>query len=270
MKLHTCVLASTSAGNCTLVWDSTNAIMIDCGLNPSYTEKEMKKLRLDYTNLSGVLLTHLHSDHVNDNMLNRIIQNQVPLICHSDLKKHFICNYKSASVADQMNLLKTFGNEWFLLDNFGIQGFRLRHDSPGGCFGYKIYKKIDNVTRKLTIATDTGFPGEDVIRNFYDSDVIIVESNHNVEMLENSGRPLWLQKRIRNAHMSNEECSRVIDLVVSFSTRKLKKVILAHLSDDCNTPELALGAVRKRIENNAGDFEILLSYKNIPSEKVSL
>ncbi|HDO26349.1 MAG TPA: MBL fold metallo-hydrolase, partial [Nitrospirae bacterium] len=136
MDLNIRVLGSTSSGNCTVIWDSSSAIMIDCGFSPRYTSQNLEALDLDISSLSGVLITHTHSDHVKRSMLKKLVKEQVPVFCHDGIREGLVNQYRSMRKARDLGLLRTFGKEEFLSGPFRVRGFEVPHDSTGGCFGF--------------------------------------------------------------------------------------------------------------------------------------
>jgi phosphoribosyl 1,2-cyclic phosphodiesterase len=165
-------------------------------------------------------------------------------------------------------LLRTFENNWFEVGPFRIRGFRVPHDAEGGCFGYNIHLgKI-----KVSVATDMGFPENGLAGFFKNSDVIIIESNHDPEMLANSGRSAELIERIHSiGHLSNQQCSRFLEDVFRRSDRLPRAVALAHLSEDCNLPGLARQTAADLLQRFRLDTtQLQVSQKNAPSETLMI
>ncbi len=87
-KLAVCVLGSSSAGNATLVWNEKSAILVDCGFNPAYLEKSLGRNGFRIGDLSGVLITHVHGDHVNEWFVKKLIKARVPIHCPPEIELH--------------------------------------------------------------------------------------------------------------------------------------------------------------------------------------
>ncbi len=272
MDLNIRVLGSTSSGNCTLMWDSSSALMIDCGFSPRYICHNLEMLNLDMSSISGVLITHTHSDHVKKSMLKRLVKEKVPIFCHTRIQKGLVEKYRIMEKADNMGLLKTFNDRKFVSGAFTVKGFEVPHDSNGGCFGFNIFKKVRSGMKKVTVATDLGYPQADLINHFVDSDVIIIESNHDREMLENSGRPQWLKKRIKEiGHLSNDQCADFLVEVIGRSRKMPKAVILAHISQQCNTNALAGRRTMHALnETDCSETEIYMTHKRKANEIVRI
>lgn len=259
-KLAVCVLGSSSAGNATLVWNEKSALLVVCGFNPGYLEKSLGRNGFRIEDLSGVLITHVHGDHVNEWFVKKLIKARIPIHCPPEIELHLQARYDALARASHLGLLKTFGEGELDIAEFHVQAFPVPHDSPGGCFGYSILSETAGRTRKITITTDIAYPTDSAARHIANSDVIVVESNHDVDMLEKSGRPLWLKRRIRElGHLSNDQCASILLTVFDHSTSLPQAVVLAHVSQECNTNQLALactgGAMDKQGINGIAVLE---------------
>jgi phosphoribosyl 1,2-cyclic phosphodiesterase len=113
----------------------------------------------------------------------------------SEIELHLQARHDALARASHHGLLKAFRKNELDLGDLFVQSFEVPHDSPGGCFGYSISSASAGRTTKVTIATDMAHPTESAVQHFADSNLLVIESNHDVEMLENSGRPLWLKRR---------------------------------------------------------------------------
>ena len=107
MELNVRVLGSSSAGNCTLILDDSQSIMIDCGFSPGYIYKNLKNLSLGVSALSGLLITHTHGDHVNEYMVDTLIEKGIPVFCPRKIVKVLIHEYDSIERAHDVGLLRT-------------------------------------------------------------------------------------------------------------------------------------------------------------------
>ncbi len=272
MKLKLCVLGSTSAGNSTVVWNDESALLIDCGFSPSYIQESFDNLGINFSNLKGILLTHLHNDHLNVSFLKIAHRNKIPVYVQKKMKsllekrkdifKHLIAD----------NLVFAFDGEDFAISNFGILGFEVPHDVPGGCWGYNIFMKNDVSTKKVTIATDLGYSTETAVKGFLNSDLIVIESNHDVTMLENSRRSNWLKERIKTiGHLSNEQSADLIYEVLENSQILPKAILLAHISQECNTNYLATTTMMNRLRGtNYKEIKVVVTHKNTTSEVITI
>ena len=272
VKLNIQVLGSTSSGNCTVIWNEKDAILIDCGFSQKYICQNLKLINLDFARLCGALITHTHTDHVHRNILNRLILEKVPIFCHSNIGKDLDKKYPVIKTARHLNLMKTFKKEMFSLGSFNAQAFEVPHDSTGGCFGFNIFSTSDSKETKITIATDLGYPTSDLLPYFINSDVIIIEANHDLDMLENSSRPYWLKKRIaQRGHLSNGQCADLLEKVINRSTKLPEAIILAHISQECNTNNNAVSCIQNMLrKNNCDTIRIIETYQMKANNTVSV
>jgi len=272
MRINIRVLGSTSSGNCTLIWDDQTRIMVDCGFSPRYVYRNLADLDMNIDSLSGVLITHAHTDHIRGPILKKLISEEVPVFCHHRVGPVLVDKHGIMGRAKDEGLLQTFNSEGFKAGSFLVQSFEVPHDSPGGCFGFNIFNYLKSGIKKITVATDLGYPKDDLIDSFVDSDVIIIESNHDRDMLESSNRPEWVKQRIRDiGHLSNEQCAGFLKKVIAKSDKKPQAIILAHISQQCNTNDLAEEQTRKVLdENDHDDVEVFMTHRMQANEIVSI
>jgi phosphoribosyl 1,2-cyclic phosphodiesterase len=268
MKIGVRVLGSSSAGNCTLIWDNKKAILIDCGFEPDYILKNLDLLNLNINSISGVFITHTHGDHVNKAMLKLLNRQHIPVYCHNNIRGNLIYRYASSKRVFNHALFIPLTNDEIIDGNFSIRCFEIPHDSKGGCFGYNIFKTTEKGEKKITVATDIGFPEERLIDYFVDSDLIVIESNHDIDMLENSGRPLFLINRIKEiGHLSNAECSGMLQKILEKSKKLPEAIVLVHISQQCNTNLIAENNMKEFLNSKEyGDIKVIMSYCSRPND----
>lgn len=230
------VVASGSKGNATLVFNESSLILIDMGISISSLEEELNKFHKTIKDIDAVLITHDHCDHI------RSIKAFSP-------KKMYAL--EKSIPGDLFNVIKV--NQTFEINNFKITAFRTSHDAKNPC-GYVLETDND----KLVYMTDTGvFLKEncDLLRN---PTFLIIESNHDIAMLMKSNRPMELKKRILSdcGHLCNEDSAFACLDIIGENT---KEIVLAHLSEECNTPELALKA-----------YESIFAYKKVNLQSIKL
>ena len=211
------LLCSGSKGNCCIVRDGQSQLMIDCGSTKKYLFQAMQDVNAKIEDCNGILITHAHVDHVSQ--LKHV--NSQPVYSYCDLK-----------LMD--NHHRVYPNDEFDIGTFHVQVIRLSHDSPN-TVGYVIQSQGE----KLVYITDTGFianANKPLIQN---ADYYVFESNHDVEMLMQTNRPLFLKQRILSAegHLNNEDSAANLSEIINVNT---KQIVLAHLSQEANTPEKAL------------------------------
>ncbi|MCX6137843.1 MAG: MBL fold metallo-hydrolase [Ignavibacteriales bacterium] len=239
-QLSTCVLGSSSAGNATLVWNARTAVLIDCGFGPVTIAKRLQELGLRFQDLDGVFLTHIHGDHVNEPTIRKLVKECIPIYCPPEIEHHLRKKYKTLTSASREKLFAPIEKSDIELDTLCIRAFEVPHNSPGGCFGYSVSSHDGGRTKKVSVSTDMACATNSALDQIANSDIIVIESNYDVEMLEQSHRPAWLKHRIRDdGHLSNDQCAESLLQIIDRSQTLPKCLALAHVSQQCNTNALA-------------------------------
>lgn len=216
MNYH--VLASGSKGNSTFININGFGILIDCGITRKQLQYKLSCLGYSEEDIHCVLLTHDHYDH-NKNI--HIFNKDILFAgngCIADLHIN--------------NILQPYVEYNF--NNIKILPLSISHDANS-----PMAFVINSENHKIVYMTDTGYVSKKNIEYIKNADYYIIESNHDVEMLMSSKRPIFLKKRILSdqGHLSNEYSARLMSQVIG---EKTKDIVLAHLSNEANTPDLAL------------------------------
>ncbi len=252
-------IASGSTGNCA-VWNTgTTKILLDLGVSVRALNQALRALDMRPEDLSAVLLTHEHADHVKG----------LGTFC----KKYDVPVYATfgTAAAIQMKLpqaqrlLRPFaGGEHFEVGDLGVHSYRTPHDAADSvCY------RIDGGGHRLGYVTDLGFLPEEVFTAMSGCDVVALESNHDVEMLRTGPYPMYLKERIRGkyGHLSNEECAKA---AVGLVQRGAQRLILSHLSETNNRPLTAFHATQYALEKAAADCELYVAPRGAMEQPVSL
>lgn len=246
LTMRFCSLASSSkAGSAYLIegGDGTR-VLVDCGLGIRRLEARLWEAGVSPGSLAAVLVTHDHADHVAALRLR-----------HPFTAKHRVPLYGSIALIETLSYDWSVGRERRLgetvvvragrtvrIKGLEVTPFRKSHDAPEP-LGFLL---TDGVSR-LAVATDLGTVGREIITLLRGSTHLIFESNHDVDMEVNSGRPVHIIRRVlgNRGHLSNEQAGEALARIVE---RETKMVLLAHLSDECNTPELAYSTVARYLD----------------------
>ena len=235
-----CSLYSGSSGNCSLIQTDTTNILVDCGVSLKKITESLNKFNLNIESLDGILITHEHSDHT---MALKTITKKfnTPIYANKETA-HSIPNI----VLDNFNYFNI--DEDFRIGNLCIHPFSIPHDAANPC-GFSIY----NNRKKITIATDIGHIDEYVLENLKYSNLLLLESNYEPEMLNCSNYPFLLKRSINgpNGHLSNITAGKTISYLSKYN---LETVFLGHLSKENNLPELAYQTVISELHNNNVDI----------------
>ena len=230
--LRYCPLFSGSTGNCTYVGTADGGILIDVGVSARRIKTALCERDIDPSTIRAVLLTHEHSDHVAGLQVLckqfgwSVVASEGTLDALSEQDK-LPCNSKIFMLPSQRSVT---------VAGLRVTPFETPHDSRQ-CYGYRIDSEDG---RSLAMTTDLGYLPDSVLQAIVGCQTIHIESNHDPEMLRNGPYPYWLIQRIRGegGHLSNQECAAILpDLVAAGANR----LVLAHLSEHNNTPDLALG-----------------------------
>ena len=229
MKFH--ILESGSKGNCTVVQSGESFLIIDCGGTKKYLEKCFSDVGIDYHRAEALLVTHEHSDHIKQIKMFTDLKIYVPDVIEG------ICE---EAILKPLEIMK--------IGPFTVLPIPLSHDCSH-TLGYIIHDGKETIVS----VTDTGYvshSNEELIRG---ADYYIFESNHDTDMLMNSTRPVYLKDRIlsNNGHLCNEDSALVLSRIISDNT---KEIVLAHISEECNTPALAYNTLISTLKRHNIDY----------------
>jgi len=232
-KARVCVIGSGSSGNSTFVEAGDCKLLIDAGFSGVRISGALEEIDVDPSKIHGILITHEHTDHVRGaGILSR--RYGIPIYAS---KQTWEAMESSIGEVKEENK-KTFDKDnKFKIKGLEIEPFDIPHDAVEPV-GYSIYHK----DKKLAFATDIGHINEELIYNLLGSDLVLLESNHDVEMLKIGPYPWFLKRRIlsKHGHLSNEDAGEV---VAQLAMNDTKHILLGHLSAENNFPELAYETV---------------------------
>ncbi len=270
--MHIRVLASSSAGNCTAFWNDGRALLVDIGLSQRYISRHLDESGIQFRSLGGVLITHTHGDHVHPETLKRLLELRIPVYCPAPVAAVLEKQFAIARKASHQGSLRVLNDGVGVVAGFDVASFPVPHDAPGGCYGYAIHDSTLQGTATAVISTDIGFATHGLAGSFSGAQAIVLESNHDTMMLENSTRPDWLKRRIREiGHLSNDQSASLMQEILAMSRELPRAVVLAHISRQCNTIEKARTTMREGLHAvGAGDLRVVDSYWNEPNEIVTL
>ena len=264
------ILGSGSAGNCAYLETGEARILVDAGFSPRQIRLRLAGLGKTPENLSAILLTHEHSDHIGG-LLGLADKFHIPVYCNRGTQDGTIWAFKEKWSKKTNLALESAGTfkskiDWrlfetgatFEIGDVGIETFSIPHDAQDPV-GYVLHHSAG----KIGFATDLGHVTKLVLERIRQANVLVLESNHDVKMLQDCPRRSWaLKQRIlgRHGHLSNVTAA---DTVAQIMSAGLRQLYLAHLSRECNTPELAhhimaeqlfqLGATQVRMQVAAQD-----------------
>lgn len=232
-------LGSGSTGNSFYLEMNDHRFLIDLGIGYRKTKAVLESYQRRIEDIEAVFLTHGHIDHIKaakamgNHLSCKVYANETVMYPIRDI------------AAERVKLPL---GETEVLPGFNVRMFSVPHDYVRTC-GYSFISE----GRKISYLTDCGAMNERILQELIGSDVVIIESNHDVTMLKQGSYPRFLKQRILSeyGHLSNDDCAAVIEKLYDSGTRNF---LLAHLSRENNTPQKALDTVRERM----GSKEIFL------------
>lgn len=222
-------LFSGSSGNCVYIKYGDDEVLIDAGVSFKNIREALMKLGTDISNIKAVFVTHEHSDHVKG---LEVMSKHKPLPVYINEGSLSGMNLSEDSALARNVEIANAGSR-ISLGEMEVDVFETPHDSHGSV-GYR-FNFSDGTA--FGYATDIGHITDDIKCGLFGCESVVFESNHDVNMLKNGPYPFILKKRILsdNGHLSNDACSLFLPQLVDKGT---KKIVLAHLSHENNTPEL--------------------------------
>ncbi|GIW48598.1 MAG: MBL fold metallo-hydrolase [Caloramator sp.] len=235
-----CSLYSGSSGNSIYVGNERTKILVDAGLSGKKIQEGLLDIGVNPNEINAILITHEHDDHIKAaGILSRRFN--IPIYANADT-----WSAMESQIGDvKEENIKVFSSYYpFEIGDITVIPFKIPHDASNPC-GYSFIER----NKKISIATDIGHASKEVKENIKDSDLILLESNHDVEMLKVGPYPYYLKRRVLSdvGHLSNEDCGRTI---VDILNSRIKRIILGHLSKTNNYPELAYRTVLSILESN--------------------
>jgi phosphoribosyl 1,2-cyclic phosphodiesterase len=228
-------LASGSSGNCLVAEADGTAVLVDCGLSITDTERRLERLGLAPSAISAMLVTHEHSDHA-DGVFNFAAAHNITVyLTHGTLA----AMKAEGKVLDGVRLAMVNGRQAFFVDGIQVLPFTVPHDARE-----PVQYVLSDGAAKLAVVTDVGIPTPHLEKNLSGLDALVLECNYDRDMLWGGAYPRWLKERIAGpfGHLDNADSERLLGAV---DRSRLKHVIGAHLSKQNNRPELARAALAR-------------------------
>lgn len=241
-------LGSGSSGNCYWLGTESGAILIDAGLNFRAIKKILSDNKLSQIPVRALLITHDHTDHIRGASMVSASMG-CPVYSTKEVHVGMEGNYglqKKIPKASQRYIEREDPFKIPLTD-FEVTAFSVPHDSHDNV-GYYITHGSGEEQMRFCLVTDCGFVTPEVRQFTALADHLVIESNHDVEMLMNGSYPLYLKKRVRGegGHLSNDECAQLLQTIYH---KSLRHIFLCHLSADNNTPGKAYNTSSRALQN---------------------
>ncbi|HUA67569.1 MAG TPA: MBL fold metallo-hydrolase [Candidatus Saccharimonadales bacterium] len=279
MAVKFTILGSGSAGNCAYLETDESRVLVDVGFSPRQIRQRLAGIGRAPENLSAILVTHEHSDHI-CGLLGLADKFQIPVFCNRDTQEATIWAFKTkwssqkkpalngldgGDLKSKINWRLFSTGDRFELDDLLVETFSVPHDAqdPVGFL-------LRTASANIGFVTDLGHMTKLVIERVRAANVLALESNHDVKMLQNSRRSWSLKQRIlgRHGHLSNEAAAEAVAQMMSADLRHL---YLAHLSRECNKPELAHYVMAEQLHHiGASHVKLQTATQDVPCETLEI
>lgn len=255
--MKVCVLSSGSKGNSTLVITDKVKILIDLGTTTSYVEAALNNLNVDVKEISYILITHSHVDHIKG--LKVFIKRYNPVILVTE---------------DMKNVLeKELGNfryEYYedkkaIIGDLTVNVIKTSHDAEES-IGFV----LTNNNSSMVYITDTGYINQKYFKILSNNNLYVLESNHDIKMLMDGPYPYYLKQRVQGdkGHLSNKQAS---DYLCKFIGDNTRKIVFAHISEHNNSYEKVIETFNEELSKNDMKFDdVLIAKQNEATEVIEL
>lgn len=251
-----CPLSSGSGGNLIFVGTGKTNILFDVGLSLKKINEKLAEIDLTINDIDAIVISHEHSDHIKG--LEQIAKHTtIPVLCNGDTAKA-ICE----AIDTRPNFMIFSTGEPFSFQDVTIQPFSIQHDTLD-----PVAFVISFDDLRIGICTDLGFASNLVAHHLQNCDYLYIEANHEESMVHACARPLIYKKRVlgRQGHLSNSACA---ELITKIHHKDLKHIYLAHLSSECNDPEVALKTVGDYMGKHGMSTPTSIAFQDKVSKKI--
>lgn len=260
-------IASGSSGNCIYIGSEQTHILIDAGISRKKIEEGLNAAELSLKDISAVFVTHEHSDHIKGlGVMSR--KDKIPVYSTQGTIDGILGTSTLGELPDDL-FCSIEKDKDFMIGDLCVRNFKVSHDAND-----PVAYTVTCGDKKAGVVTDLGFYDDYIVDNLKGAGAILVEANHDVNLLQVGGYPYYLKQRIlgNKGHLSNESSGQLIN---SLLHDNMKKILLGHLSKENNYDKLAYETVRLEIDMGdnvfkAKDFDIDVAKRSEPSEIIEL
>ncbi len=265
MQLYS--IASGSSGNCIYVGSDTTHLLVDTGISKKRTEEGLQEIGVSLQDVDGILITHEHSDHISGlGVISR--KYHIPIYA-TQRTLDAIKGYSSLGKVEEELFCPICPDESFIIKDIKCNPMRTSHDAAE-----PVAYRFQYGKKKVAIATDLGTYNDYTVECLKGMDAVLLEANHDVRMLQVGPYPYHLKRRILGdrGHLSNELSGQLLSRILHDN---MQAVVLGHLSQENNLPQLAYETVRLEINMadvpyKADDFPIHVARRSGPSELIQI
>lgn len=260
-------IVSGSSGNCIYVGSENSHILVDAGISNKRMELGLNEIGLKGSDLQGIVVTHEHSDHTKGlGVMAR--KYGIPIYATRETLEEISRMSYLGKIPDGV-LQEVKPDVTFQIGDLDIQPFSIDHDAAN-----PVAYRIQHERRSVAVATDMGHFDQYIIDHLQGLDALLLESNHDVNMLETGPYPYHLKRRILSdhGHLSNENAGRLLNYILHDNIRH---ILLGHLSKENNYEELAYETVKLEIDQGetcykSSDFPIEVARRDMMSHIINI
>lgn len=237
--MRLCSIASGSSGNCIYAGSDTTHLLVDVGISGKRTEAGLNELDLSMRDIDGIFITHEHTDHIAGlGVLSR--KYGIPIYATRGTIAAIKCTSSVGKIPEEL-FCPIQADEKIIIKDLTCNPMRISHDAAE-----PVAYRIKHGRKRIGIVTDLGNYNDYTIESLKGMDALLLEANHDINMLQVGPYPYYLKQRILGdrGHLSNERAGQLLCRLLH---EKLQAVVLGHLSKENNLPELAYEAVRVEV-----------------------
>jgi phosphoribosyl 1,2-cyclic phosphodiesterase len=256
--MRACALSSGSSGNCFYIEKNNSAVLFDVGISAKKVVERMNLLNLNPENIKAVFVTHEHTDHIIGLDVFARKFNLPIFATRGTISNGHLCS-------DNKLLNEIKNNSKINIGELEIETFTKSHKAADPV-SFSVY----NQNKVVSVITDAGYACKNINNHIAESNLLFLESNHDVKMVENGPYPYFLKKWVTSdsGHLSNTQAGLA---VLEHGNKKLKNVVLSHISKTNNSPRIALKTFRNLLkERNDFTGKVSVSLDYCPTEMFSV
>ncbi len=245
--MNFCSIASGSSGNCTFVGTDQTSILIDAGISGKRMIDALHALDRKPEELDAILITHEHTDHIQGlGVLSRKFS--LPIYCTKGTMEQILSKNLVGEI-DSSLFHPILSDQGFFIGDLCILPFSVSHDAAD-----PVAFRLSSENKSIAVTTDLGFYDDYIIDNLKNLDAVLLESNHDINMLQVGRYPYYLKQRILGlkGHLSNDSAGRLLGEILHDN---MKFIMLAHLSKENNYEALALATVMEEITEGENPYK---------------
>jgi phosphoribosyl 1,2-cyclic phosphodiesterase len=269
MKL--CLLRSGSSGNCTVIRHNTTTLLLDAGgLSQAGLRAALAEIDVAISEIDAVVVSHLHSDHINHAAISLFGQHTIPVwinVENISIFKNTVL--KKCRFAPNVH---SFAQEPFTIKDIELFPFLVDHDAHKTTNGFK-FRGGDDREAFASYATDLGCFPDGLLPHFINSRIVILEANHDTELLWNNPfRPGFHKQRVASdrGHLSNVQAAQALIKICLASNNPPQNIVLSHLSKDHNSPEMAIEYIGNELKKCGFSGKLLSAFRDRRTEFIEV